>query len=120
MNKILKIFRGDDTYYDVTLYDMNDELLDITNYKIYFSVKRNHSDSEYLFQKTSDDVTEIEKTDSVNGEFRIYVKSSDTDDVVIGDEYKYVDYLYDIQIESGNEKHTVSYGIFRISADITR
>lgn len=95
-NKI-EMVKGDDEKRKITLTNTVTGLpIDLTNTKIWFSVKKNYSDTTYQFQRRNDlaggDDTEILITDALNGEALLHVIPANTEDMIASN------YVYDVQI----------------------
>jgi len=111
MNQItLEVKRGDSKTYTLTFKDEDGNLIDITGYTVFFTVKEKIDDN--------DDHAKIKKTitshtDPTNGETQIQLSSSDTN--LIGN------YLFDIQIKNTtNEIITIMEGLITFTKDVTQ
>ena len=85
--------------------------------KIWFTVKNNEHDldSEAKLQYSTDDISEIEITDSPNGVFVVHLKHGDTDDMAGGH------WVYDIQtLLTTGDVITLARGIIQFLANLTR
>jgi hypothetical protein len=121
LSKGVETHRGDDDYFKAVIYEPGTGGLyttrDITNDTIYFAVRENEGDTStnYEFSKSSSTVTEIEKTDPENGEYKVYWDASDSVNLEIKD------YFYAVEIvDSNSKRHTVLTGIFKILVDTYR
>ena len=115
MNQLntLNIVRGDDKRFVVTFKDANDVAIDVSGWKLYFTVKENLTDSDDN-AKIKIDVT-VESGEGTNGEITIHVEPSDTEDLDVGK------YYYDIQAKKDDgEIFTPLTGEFLINIDVTR
>jgi hypothetical protein len=72
------IIRLNNETFDVTVYDEDDDIKDITNDTLIFEARLKVSDESPLIEKTSDDEDEIEKVDATNGIARVHIKPTDT------------------------------------------
>ena len=111
-----EMFRGDGRNYQIAITDEDDVVVNITNAKIWFTLKDDYgkSDANAEFQLTADDAAEIDITDPINGIAMIYIKNVHTKDLV-GQAY-----YFDVQIkEVGEEPRTVIRGSMKIKPDVT-
>lgn len=99
----LYMVRGDSKY--IAIETDGDE---ITLSGAWFTVKKNKTDSDYVFQKSLSDGITQEGT-----EYTCRVAPEDTDGVEPGN------YYYDLQIASDDDKFTILRGILAIYQDIT-
>lgn len=76
----------------------------------FFSCKINADDDEYVFQKSFHDGI----TDAGDGQYRVRVAPSDTEDVEVGS------YYYDLEIGVNEDIYTILKGRLKIEQDITR
>ena len=118
----ISTYVGDTTVLEVKIYK-NDELLDLSDYLVLFTVKQSFigaistpsgSDSTAQLKKNSESSGGIEKIS--NGVVRITIDSSDTDSLLAGQ------YLYDVQIsKQGNPTtvFTVISGKMNLNSQIT-
>lgn len=79
---------------------------------IYFSVKRNYSDTEYKLQKTLGDG--IEKDESGEMKYKIKMTPEDTSGMAGGE------YVYDVELTIGDTRVTPVIGNLIITPDVTR
>ncbi|MBA7512328.1 hypothetical protein ES705_04332 [subsurface metagenome] len=105
------IFRGDSREYLLTFTRDDGSAIDISEWKVYFTVKKNYRD---------DDIAAVIKKDisvhydPVNGKTKISLLPMDTD-IVPGN------YFYDIQVKRAtNDIITVLAGKVEIKSDVTR
>ena len=106
----LEVYRGDDKTYNVVFKDGEGEVINITGWEVFFTVKNKatDTDAQAIIQKK---VTS--HTDPTNGETEISLTHDDTDITV-----KYYD--YDIQIKDADSKiKTIVVGQFKILQDVT-
>lgn len=112
MANLSPLFRGDSREYSLSFTDSEGAKIDITGWKVYFTLKKNESDGDSSAQVTKD-VTEHEAP--TEGRTKIVLVPSDTDSLEPGD------YHYDIQVKTANGSIlTVAKGRMSIKADITR
>lgn len=106
------LYRGDSREYNVTFTDSNGGAINISLWKVYFTVKKNYSDSDSqaIIKK---DVTAHNEPE--NGKTKVILLPADTDNLIPAR------YYYDIQIKRDAEDIlTVLQGKIRIKADVTR
>ena len=72
------IIRLDNEQLDVTVYDDQDEIKNISNDTIIFEARVKKNDAEPLIRKTSADPEEIEKINALEGQARVYINPADT------------------------------------------
>ncbi len=107
------IYRGDSKEYNLTFTNSNGEKINISEWKVYFTVKTN--------RRSSDDLAIIKKDiivhdDPTNGKTKIILLPEDTENLKPG-----VIYYYDIQVKRDvNNILTVLSGRMKIISDITR
>lgn len=112
MANLNPLFRGDTREYLLTFKDAEGAAIDITGWKIYFTMKNSsgNNDNNCLIKK---DITA--HYSPTEGKSKIVFSSSDTHDLHPGD------YYYDIQIKKVDGTiYTVAHGKAPILADITR
>lgn len=110
----LSMVRGDTLETTLTFTDADDNVIDITDWTIFFTVKK----EEYL---TDDDDSEAEIsksetiTDGTSGQYTLTIDPEDTEEVDPGL------YVYDIQIKKDDGSiQTVVIGNFEIIQDVTK
>ena len=107
----ITVYRADTFVRNLEFKDENSDVIDITNWVIYFTIKSNKSDS--------DDNAVIKKditshTDAVNGETRISMTASETYDLSGS-------YYYDIQyVKPDGTVKTIISDKIKFETDITR
>lgn len=79
--------------------------------KMYFTVKKNDKENDYIFQKRLDNNTI--SYDETTNYYTITIDSSDTDNLDYGT------YYYDIEIITNNKVKTISIGTLSITSEIT-
>ncbi len=107
------IYSGETIPWEVTCKNSNDEVVDITGYTMYFTIKssfdEDNTDANAVLQKT---ITSL--SDPANGVFQINFDPGDT--LLKSGEYK-----YDIQAKnSSNEVTTIREGVLTVKASVTR
>lgn len=103
-NTNLTMVKGDTLAFGVEIEGLTTDLS-----TAYFSVKKNTTDEEYVFQKSlSDGITKVE-----TGKYRVRVAPADTKDEDLGT------YFYDLQIGLGDDIYTVMRGKLEIVYEIT-
>ncbi|MBA7563958.1 hypothetical protein ES708_05620 [subsurface metagenome] len=106
------LYRGDSREYNLTFTNSNGNAIDITDWKVYFTIKLSYmdGDSRAVIKK---DITVHD--DPINGKTKIILLPSDTENI------KPDNYWYDIQIKRGEDNIlTVIRGRIKIITDITR
>jgi len=110
-NNNIEFYRGDDISFNQEFTDENDSPLDITGWTIFFTVKKNESDSDskaVLSKEFSDFSAPL------TGIASIYVSSSETDSLE-------GTYYYDFQVKRDDGVIlTISKGNITFLRDITR
>lgn len=106
------IRRGDTESILLTVTDT-----DLTNGKLWFTMKTDHSlsDANAALQLTSADALEIDIFDPTEGQARIFIDPEDSEDLDARD------YYFDIQLkQSGGAIKTVLDGILEVKWDVTK
>ena len=112
-----EIKRGDSKTYRLEVTDTSGAAVDLTGATIWYTLKekRSDSDAEAKIQLSSDDSSEINIYDPMNGKARIYIQASHTYSL----EPK--DYPFDIQVKfPGGSVNTVILGFLKVHEDVTR
>jgi len=111
-NDLQPLYRGDSREYNLTFTDSNGGAIDISGWKVYFTMKKDYKD---------DDTKAVIKKDitvpggSVSGKTGFILSPTDTENI------KPDNYYYDIQVKRGVESIlTVVSGVINIKADVTR
>lgn len=105
------LFRGDDRTIPLHLVDRNGNDIDITNWKIYFTLKLNKTDTDAEAELKKDVTTHITP---LGGKTAIPLTNEDTDELTVGKLY------HDIQAKNDNGQiFTITYGTIEIKEDIT-
>jgi hypothetical protein len=115
----LEMIRGDDNTYRITVKDEDEEKVDLTGSKIWFTVKKKYTDDDddAEISLTTDVATELLILDQVanKGQVMVYVKNVHTQDLSKG--Y----HVYDMQVKtSGAAIKTVLKGPLEVKRDVTR
>lgn len=109
--KKLQMIRGDTTDYTLSFKDSNGNPIDISGWKICFTVKP----STFLGDERAIIKKDIEITDGQTGVVTIRINPSDTENVKPGE------YIYDFQITlPSGEVYTILLGEFEVIGDVTR
>lgn len=112
MTNLTPLFRGDSREFSLTFSDDDGKPINITGWKVYFTLKESEGDADSE-AKLKKDVTEHESPEE--GKAKIHLEPSDTNDLEPGE------YYYDFQIKKpGGDILTVASGELRILTDITR
>jgi len=117
----IQMYLRDDRTLSLTINDSDDDPVDLTDAKLYFTVKTKMSDPDTsaIFQKKNAAAgggdTEIKVTDATGGAAEIYVVPADTEDVNPGN------YMWDVQVILANGKtYTVLRGRVTFKEDVTK
>ena len=107
-----EVFRGDTFKKTLRFTDENGNIIDITNWTIYFTVKY----LDYIAGDDNDsDALKQIIINVASGASGITTINWDSIDIDPGD------YVYDVQIKKPNEIiKTILYGDFKVNADVTR
>lgn len=106
----LEIYKGDTVNIDLTITDSDGNVIDITGYKFYFTVKSNDTDSDND-ALIKEDVTS--HTAATSGQTRITLSKTDTD-IATGNHY------YDIQMKDVSDNiTTITKDRFYVTQDVT-
>jgi hypothetical protein len=113
----VRFFRGDDHAINCTV-TLNSVALDLSDVAITFSIKKNIQDDAVLIQKKNTEAgggaSEIEMTDAVNGEFSIYIETTDTESLDADGLF-----YFDIEMVKDSAKTTLIRSNILLLADIT-
>jgi len=106
------IYRGDSREYTLNFTDSEGAVIDITGWKVFFTLKRYYSygDSKAVIKK------DIETHyDPINGKTKIILLPDDTENLIRGT------YYYDIQVKRAEQNIlTVLSGTIEVKPDVTR
>jgi len=111
-NNKIDMYKGDDQIFLLSFKNDDGTPLDITDYTIYFTVKRKKTDadSDSLIQKVI-----TSHSNAVQGSTGIQLDHADTVDIKAGD------YFFDIQVkDSGGKITTYVADTFTLAQDITQ
>ena len=110
-----EITKGDTKYWRLTFTDANDVVINIIDYIVYFTLKRNRTDSDddALIKKDIGPGKPVNHSDPTNGITKISLTSEDTD--IDADTY-----YYDMQYKKPNgDIVTLAKGYIEIASDVT-
>lgn len=106
------IYRGDSREYTLNFTNSNSDKIDITGWKVFFTLKRyyNYGDDKAAIKK------DIETHyDPINGQTKIILLPEDTENLIRGI------YYYDIQVKRAEQNIlTVLSGTIEVKPDVTR
>lgn len=77
--------------------------------EVYFTVKKNHNDTEFQFQKR---MTDGGIVNDGNGHYTLFIRPEDTNDMAFGD------YECDIELKKEHYKRTF-YGHLKLTKEVT-
>lgn len=107
------LYRGDTREYDITFTDAQGDAIDITGWKVYFTMTDNNGNNNDDNNSIRKDITEHESP--TEGKTKILLTALETDSLHGGK------YWYDIQVKkTDNTIHTVAHGKIPVIVDITR
>lgn len=112
----IEVYRGQSKTFELTIKDSTNAAVDLTGASIYFTVKKEVTDTVAIISKTTDDPLQAEiLAPNTDGKARIYLIPSDTSVLDVGD------YLFDIwvQLSSGKRYPIVEVSKFIIKASVT-
>lgn len=112
----IDVVRGTSRTLVLTVQDSHGDVVDLTSARVVFSVKCKTSDTTPIIQKDSDvGVGEAEITDPTQGEAKIYLQPTDTQNMTPGK------YIFDVWvILTGGSRHlVVGPGSFNVKAGVT-
>jgi hypothetical protein len=113
------IVSGDDKTWLITIVDNNGAVVDLTNAKAYFTVKKNKETTTVEIQKRNTlaggSDSEIEMSDPTNGKMKIHLVPTDTSTL------QSRSYKYDIQVIINSKTYTIKLDTenFLIIGDVT-
>jgi len=106
------IYRGDDKTYTLEFLKDDGSPIDITGWKIYFTMKQHLNMSD---DRAGVKVDVTTHDDPVNGKTSIYLSKEDTTDLLL------CVYFFDIQVKKvGGDILTVMAGKIKVLGDVTR
>ena len=106
INKNFTLTKGDSLEFTITIEDT-----EIAPSNIIFIVKDNVNSTAHVIKKTLI-ANEIERTDDEGYVYKIYIPSTDTDDL------KILNYIYQIELIFGSVHETVAEGKFLIMPEL--
>ena len=116
MSKLISVPRGDTPTLKFTVTS-NSVAVDITGAALIFSVKKNHEDTSYLFQRKNvaagGSATQIEMSDPTNGIFYVILAGADTENLL-------GEYVYDVEMTLSTVVTTLVADLFNVSWTVTR
>lgn len=104
----MKQIRGDTKKYYFQRKDRNGDIITATPDSIYFTVKRDYTDTKVVFQKTIHDMTMDE-----DGTWHFTILPTDTNGL------KYGNYVFDIQVTQDTVVTTIAKGVFTVEQEVT-
>lgn len=109
----ITIVRGDDHTVTLNVKDNTGAVKDITGARIRMTVD---SRPDQIAKDSDNGITEVEFTDAVNGEAKIYLVPADT----AGTTQKEIGvYQFDIEMQLSGKTNTLVKGFFKLEEDIT-
>lgn len=106
----IEIIRGDTKTLKFQRRTTNNEVITKKPDKLYFTVKTGYYTKDYLFQKRLDTNISYNEEDNY---YRFTIEPSDTN------ELDYGDYVFDIEIITGEVVKTIAKGTFKILEEVT-
>ena len=105
---VIEFARGD-TYQKGFCLQQNGEIVTTSFDEIYFTVKQNYEEQDYLFQKK---MTAGGIADDGNGHYTLYVEPSDTNGLSFGE------YDFDFEFVAEGYKKTFA-GVLKLTKEVT-
>ncbi len=97
----IRMVNGDHKIFEITVTGDAGNVVDISNYEAYFTIKKRPKDTDYLVQKSTVNGG-IVKTDALNGIMEVTLLSADTVS------FKEGTYYYDVELrDASGEKYTI-------------
>lgn len=106
----IEIIRGDTKTLKFQRRTTNDEVITEKPDKMFFTVKTGYYSKDYLFQKRLD--TDIIYNEEDNY-YYFTINSSDTDKL------DYSDYVFDIEVITGDTVKTIAKGTLKVESEVT-
>lgn len=106
----IRFTRGDTYAFRFQRKNANDEIIKTKAEKMWFSVKKSYTSSDILIQKTLDEGITFNEEDYT---YHVLINSIDTRD------FKYGDYVFDIQVMNEETVQTIAKGKFIIENEVT-
>jgi hypothetical protein len=104
----MRIIRGDTSKFKFQRLDTDGNPILIPAVQIYFTVKKNAGDKNFVFQKT---LQEMEL--DAEGFYHVIIEPSDTNTMRFGN------YVYDIEVITDDYKQTIVLDDFIVGAEVT-
>ena len=105
------VTRGDTKHLKIKRMDKNQVVITEKPDKMFFTVKKDYFSKDYLFQKKlNDDIIYNEE----NNYYNLTIEPFDTNELKYGD-----DYVFDIEIITGDNVKTIAKGNFIIEQEVT-
>jgi hypothetical protein len=106
------IYRGDSREYTLNFTNSDGDKIDITGWKVFFTMKQYYSDNDDKAVIKKDIETHYDPT---NGQTKIILLPSDTENLIRGT------YYYDVQVKRAEQNIiTVLSGTIEVRPDVTR
>lgn len=105
---IIEFARGD-TYQKGFLLKQNDQVVTDTFSEIYFTVKQNYEETDYVFQKK---MSTGGIADNGSGHYTLYIEPSDTNGLSFGE------YDFDFEFVATGYKKTFA-GVLKLTKEVT-
>ena len=105
---MIEITRGDTAQFKFQRKDNDGNPILSVATKVYFTIKKHYSFSNFVLQKTIDDMTFDE-----DGYYHFTINPQDTNELSFGE------YEYDIEVIVDDYKQTISKGVFKITKEVT-
>ena len=102
-----RLIRGDSFSFDMVVSDLEDSIDDI-----FFTIKEEKDDLNYLIQKSLSN-GDIQLVENFDNRFNIKLNAQDTQD------WQPKQYYYDLEIRTENDVYTILMGIIDIKMDVT-
>lgn len=107
-----EVIRGDTLIIEVSVYDSDGKVFDLTNATLTFTVKSRIDDPD---SNASIQISQTDHIDAKAGKTIIKVPAELTQQLAAGKTY-----LYDIQLKKDDIIATINIGSFKVVPDITR
>jgi hypothetical protein len=104
----MELTRGDSAPLKFQRKDANGDPILIAPAQMYFTVKKDWNQTDYVFQKTLADMTMSE-----DGYWHFVIEPSDTAVLPIGN------YVFDIEVTVEGNVHTIAKGTLKLTAEAT-
>lgn len=105
----MQLIRGDTFKFKFRRIDAQGAIIKNIAPNLFFTVKRNAGDKNYIFQKTLQDGISFDE----DWYYHVTVEPEDTNNMKFGD------YVYDIEVIAGEYKQTISKGVLSIDTEVT-